>query len=421
MESIDAEVVYYTSAEDVGRLRGSDGRFFRFNRAACTFDLPAVRGLTVRVLQIEPLMFGRWCATRVELVDSRETYEAKAVAAAAYERDVQEQVAALDAIHAARPPVVLPPLSPEVRGLYAEYGAEQRRREREQSKQMRAERAEMRKRAMKRSPESARAKWTELLAAEGLDAGLLQHGLPAALLVAAKASRGRSRFGGPPRLPPGFMWPRHEGVALTHLLQIATSELPPAVRASLHLADAVVLTFFYDAHCERQPWGDQAAEAGAARVFCTPLATSTVVYEHPDPQEPEARIEPGALLLAPDLRLPHVGARTRTAQRAAWIEAGVDLDRYEAAYEAYEDSYEVPNHLLGGYPDCVQQEMNEDAARMLELPADDARGMRLLLQLDTDEQNDMIWGDYGRLYFWIHERDLIAQRFDRVWCILQCT
>ena len=45
---------------------------------------------------------------------------------------------------------------------------------------------------------------------------------------------------------------------------------------------------------------------------------------------------------------------------------------------------------------------------------------RLLLQLDSDEAASMMWGDLGRVYFWIRERDLQDQRFDRTWTILQC-
>jgi uncharacterized protein YwqG len=44
----------------------------------------------------------------------------------------------------------------------------------------------------------------------------------------------------------------------------------------------------------------------------------------------------------------------------------------------------------------------------------------LLLQLDSDDAADMMWGDAGRLYFWIRKQDLRARDFSRVWMILQC-
>lgn len=33
----------------------------------------------------------------------------------------------------------------------------------------------------------------------------------------------------------------------------------------------------------------------------------------------------------------------------------------------------------------------------------------------------MMWGDLGRLYFWIRDDDLAARRFEKAWLILQCT
>jgi len=45
---------------------------------------------------------------------------------------------------------------------------------------------------------------------------------------------------------------------------------------------------------------------------------------------------------------------------------------------------------------------------------------QLLLQVDSDVHTGMVWGDEGRIYFWIHEADLREKRFDRVWLRLQC-
>jgi uncharacterized protein YwqG len=45
---------------------------------------------------------------------------------------------------------------------------------------------------------------------------------------------------------------------------------------------------------------------------------------------------------------------------------------------------------------------------------------RLLLQIDSDDDTGMMWGDVGRIYYWIHERDLAAGVFENTWLILQC-
>ncbi len=46
----------------------------------------------------------------------------------------------------------------------------------------------------------------------------------------------------------------------------------------------------------------------------------------------------------------------------------------------------------------------------------------LLFQLDTVEHRgfSLMFGNYGRIYFYIRKDDLRAKRFDRIWLILQC-
>jgi len=45
---------------------------------------------------------------------------------------------------------------------------------------------------------------------------------------------------------------------------------------------------------------------------------------------------------------------------------------------------------------------------------------RLLLQIDSDERSKMMWGDVGRIYYWIRNSDLREGLWDRVWLVLQC-
>ncbi|GIO95138.1 hypothetical protein J14TS5_02240 [Paenibacillus lautus] len=47
---------------------------------------------------------------------------------------------------------------------------------------------------------------------------------------------------------------------------------------------------------------------------------------------------------------------------------------------------------------------------------------RLLLQIDSKEdKTGMMWGDVGRIYYWIHEDDLAKLCFDRIICEMQCS
>ena len=49
-----------------------------------------------------------------------------------------------------------------------------------------------------------------------------------------------------------------------------------------------------------------------------------------------------------------------------------------------------------------------------------AAAWRLLLQVDSEDDVGMMWGDAGRLYYWIRDEDLAAQNWDASWLILQC-
>jgi uncharacterized protein YwqG len=118
-----------------------------------------------------------------------------------------------------------------------------------------------------------------------------------------------------------------------------------------------------------------------------------------------------------------------------------DVDRYiglqeelDAAQGLTEDS---PNHQLLGYPDQIQGNMQLECQlvthglycgdtsgyrdpRAAELAAG-AGDWRLLFQLGTDEDGlGVMWGDVGKLYFWIRRQDLASRRFEAAWTILQC-
>ncbi len=99
---------------------------------------------------------------------------------------------------------------------------------------------------------------------------------------------------------------------------------------------------------------------------------------------------------------------------------------------------DAPAHQLGGHPLAIQnEEMEEDCqltsngiymgnpeayhtpeAERLKAGAAD---WQLLMQIDSDDDADMMWGDLGRLYFWIRRQDVEARDFSKVWMILQCS
>jgi uncharacterized protein YwqG len=61
----------------------------------------------------------------------------------------------------------------------------------------------------------------------------------------------------------------------------------------------------------------------------------------------------------------------------------------------------------------------EDDARRADLQ-EGITDWRLLLQIDSDDSLGTMWGDAGRIYFWIREQDLKNRDFAKVWLVLQC-
>ena len=39
---------------------------------------------------------------------------------------------------------------------------------------------------------------------------------------------------------------------------------------------------------------------------------------------------------------------------------------------------------------------------------------------DSDNDLDVMWGDVGKIYFWVREQDAREHDFSGVWLILQC-
>lgn len=62
---------------------------------------------------------------------------------------------------------------------------------------------------------------------------------------------------------------------------------------------------------------------------------------------------------------------------------------------------------------------NLEDSRSQEL-ASGVKDWKLLIQIDSDQKSGMDWCDAGRLYYWIRTQDLLQERFDRAWMVLQC-
>ena len=236
---------------------------------------------------------------------------------------------------------------------------------------------------------------------------------------------GVSKMGGCPDLPAGMEWPRKpDGTALSFIAQINFSEVHP-FDLDGKLPEQGMLWFFYDCSDEGMPWGFDPADAEGWRVIYAGKA-------EPEPaQEPE------------DLEVSFSEARisfeTRIDLPSTESDLCIDLDLPDEEMDDYFDWMEERegecNKLLG-HSDNIQDGMELECeivtggiscgdpsgyekAKALGLDKNVSR-WNLLMQVESNEDLGMMWGDMGRLYLWITDEDLKARRFEKSWLILQC-
>jgi uncharacterized protein YwqG len=240
---------------------------------------------------------------------------------------------------------------------------------------------------------------------------------------------GASRLGGSPDLPADFEWPCFDGRPLAFIAQLNLSLLArwPQV---LPLPANGSLVFFYDS--EQATWGFDPNDKGSAHVAYLPGDWSSW-RKRPIPDDiPESgQFHPSLVDFYVDPTLPDPSSPLFVPP----LRPDENDTLGNIISELHEDD-DKPIHRLGGHPDVVQGPMELECQlvtnnvycgdskayqdpRVKEL-APGAADWRLLLQIDSDDEIGFMWGDGGRIYFWIREQDLKDRRFDRTWLILQC-
>lgn len=245
---------------------------------------------------------------------------------------------------------------------------------------------------------------------------------PSSRLVRASAGeQAVGRLGGPAMLPVAAPWPTWQGRGLEVVAVLDLARLPEV--PGLPLPRAGWLTFFYDA-VEQSAWGFDPTQRDAWRVVhaleaaARPAPVGTETF-------PEVALAAVDDLTTPDLFEDALGGLLET-ERDGLVALADELPTSDA-----------PVHRVGGWPDLVQNSMwlgvqlasngiyvgGPDGyrhPRAAELTSG-AQDWRLLLQVDTDDDAGMMWGDVGRLYFLVREQDLLAGDLGRCWFELQCS
>jgi len=243
---------------------------------------------------------------------------------------------------------------------------------------------------------------------------------------AAALRVGASRIGGVPDLPAGVDWPTWKGRPLSFIAQIRLDEVHRYDTNGL-LPPQGMLWFFYDA--SQQTFGDLPTDSGGWRVLFMDGDLSKLQQISAPAQLPtESRFKACSIQFAseitltqqPELEIPHLN----------WSET--EQKQYEALLSTFPaaDDHAKVHHRLLGFPDTIQDDMrmqcqfvsngvtNPDDPRAAALTKG-AMDWQLLLQIDSDEQAGMRWGNSGMLYYWLKRTDLQARHFERAWLVLQ--
>lgn len=248
---------------------------------------------------------------------------------------------------------------------------------------------------------------------------------------------GGSKFGGAPHLPQGATWPTHPSTAtpFSFLAQIQLDALPTHT-ALLPLPTEGMLYFFINTN-----------DPTEGRVLFEPQPQALHTAPIPDALHYEYKNFFQRLLRRPGTTpyiLPEVGFDmdlyytipqplsfpAKRLIKSVYPNAPLhdpkvhDLLLYELDW--WEQEVDQPIHAyhhLGGYASFIQEDnfheqYSLDTYRSVQelslVQMDDLLQWQLLFQCDSDNRLSLNWGDWGRVYFYMHREDLKAKRFDRV-------
>lgn len=226
---------------------------------------------------------------------------------------------------------------------------------------------------------------------------------------------GRTRFGGLPDLPHGKKWPTYNGSLLPFLAQINLSDVA-AYDTDHFLPKKGVLSFFFDIDAFLG-WSDD--QDGTWCVWYTAdfadMQYHANLDEFPKPRE----YRRSEVHCSTEITLPDYSSYDTDSVERLGLNNPLTTDEERAYHKIQaqlagrdEKKHHVPLHRLLGYPDTIQWNMLSDLE-------DTGGNWRLLFQMDSDSIPDTDWGDTGRIYFWIREKELQQCNFSRAVLLLQ--
>ena len=237
-------------------------------------------------------------------------------------------------------------------------------------------------------------------------------------------------LGGSPLLPADVEWPAWERHGpLAFIGAIDCGELPVKELEIPLPEDGALLFFYFDGQIDDSDvedddeWTTPAVPgAGNSRVLYVPADAEMTERTAPEPLGEYDRILLSGEVIAtePDFDHPAFRAVFGDPYDPASPHQALSGDDFDTAVDEVRHA-EAPNHQIAGYAHPVQGSVeNETARTAYPVKSDEALAARaelaaqlvVLAQIDTDDRNEMTWGDAGTLYWLIRPEDLAARRFD---------
>jgi uncharacterized protein YwqG len=228
-----------------------------------------------------------------------------------------------------------------------------------------------------------------------------------------------------PDLPASTEWPEYKGVPQSFIAQINLAETHEYDLRG-RLPRSGILSFFYDS--AQGVWGFDPSDKDGWEVLYTEDSVNLAPRAFPDGLPAQGRFRPVALRPEGEITYP----RSELSELEA---LGLDADE-GGTYEELIEEGEGSIHRLLGHPNPIQGDMQLEcqlvshglylgnASGYREPMAAELRpgavDWRLLLQIDSEEDAQMMWGDGGRIYYWMHKDAMRERQWDEARLVLQC-
>lgn len=247
---------------------------------------------------------------------------------------------------------------------------------------------------------------------------------------------GGTRFGGVPDIPEGFKWDYYVGenekpVPLSFIAQFNCEEIAKYDTEHL-LPQKGLLSFFYEA--DSQEWGYDPKNKGFAKVYWFEDISKLKAAELPEELPDYCRFPMLKITAKSEISYPSYEdyGLTRINTTEHW-------DEFNDAEKSLGINDEGEINKLLGWANPIQGNMTQECElisrgyylgsgwdnvtpRDRQESIDRSKDWQLLFQLDSisDDDFELMFGDCGRIYYYIRKEDLAERDFNNIWLILQC-